>query len=442
MKIKLPAKVERIISILNAHGFDAYAVGGCIRDAILARNPYDWDITTSALPYQVKALFARTVDTGILHGTVTVLLEREGFEVTTYRIDGEYLDGRHPKEVVFTPSLSEDLKRRDFTINAMAYSKQSGLVDLFGGMEDLQKKRIRCVGEAKERFKEDALRILRAVRFAAQLNFEIEEGTKAAIRELAPNLSKISAERIRIELVKLLKSNHPQKIQSLYELGILKVILPSLNESMKKDMPGGEMSLGSYIRACLEKSSKAEEVRWAILLSFLSQVKEERLEKDYESGREDAGGSKLSREILRGLRFDNYSVKRIASLVLWHDLALPSSERETRRYLSFMGEELFFLFLELKRAFLLGKKQRKDVGEEGFLKVGLWAREIIDRNICTSLKGLAVDGNLLIETGIESGKAVGEALALLLDMVLEDPDLNKREILLSIVKEKYRKEKD
>lgn len=442
MKIKLPAKVERIISTLNAHGFDAYAVGGCIRDAILARSPDDWDITTSALPYQVKALFARTVDTGILHGTVTVLLKREGFEVTTYRIDGEYLDGRHPKEVVFTPSLSEDLKRRDFTINAMAYSKQSGLVDLFGGMEDLQKKRIRCVGEAKERFKEDALRILRAVRFAAQLNFEIEEGTKAAIRELAPNLSKISAERIRTELVKLLKSDHPQKIQILYELGILKVILPALNESMKKDMPDGGMSLGSYIRACLEKSLKAEEVRWAILLSFLSQVKEERLKKDYESGREDVGGSKFSREILRDLRFDNYSIKRIASLVLWHDLFLPSDETETRRYLSFMGEELFFLFLELKRAFLLGKKQGKDVGEEEVLKAELWAREIIDRNICTSLKGLAVDGKLLIETGIKPGKAVGEILALLLDMVLEDPDLNKREILLSIVKEKYRKEKD
>ena len=193
MKIALPEKVKTIISELKAHGYDAYAVGGCIRDSILGRTPGDWDITTSAKPQQVKAIFPRTVDTGIQHGTVTVLMDREGFEVTTYRIDGEYEDARHPKDVIFTSNLLEDLKRRDFTINAMAYNDETGLVDAFDGIADLKARRIRCVGDATERFTEDALRMMRAVRFAAQLGFEIEVATRQAICNMSANLSKISA---------------------------------------------------------------------------------------------------------------------------------------------------------------------------------------------------------------------------------------------------------
>lgn len=198
MRLQLPAAVNMIIDVLQAHGYEGFAVGGCVRDSVLNRTPDDWDITTSATPYQVKELFSKTVDTGLQHGTVTVMVHGVGYEVTTYRIDGEYEDGRHPKEVQFTSNLTEDLKRRDFTINAMAYSKDRGLIDEFGGMNDLQRKIIRCVGDPWQRFGEDALRILRAVRFAAQLGFEIEENTKKAIVELAPTLSKISAERIQI----------------------------------------------------------------------------------------------------------------------------------------------------------------------------------------------------------------------------------------------------
>ena len=178
MHISLPEKVENIISTIEANGFEAYAVGGCVRDSILGRIPDDWDITTSASPQQVKGLFRHTIDTGIQHGTVTVMLGREGFEVTTYRIDGEYEDSRHPKEVTFTSNLMEDLKRRDFTINAMAYNNRTGLVDAFGGLEDMERKLIRCVGESQERFEEDALRMMRAVRFSAQLGYAIEEGTE------------------------------------------------------------------------------------------------------------------------------------------------------------------------------------------------------------------------------------------------------------------------
>ena len=191
------------------NGYEAYAVGGCVRDSILGRVPGDWDITTSALPMQVKGLFRRTVDTGIQHGTVTVMLGRNGYEVTTYRIDGKYEDSRHPESVEFTPKLEEDLKRRDFTINAMAYNDEHGIVDIFDGVGDLQRKIIRCVGDPLERFTEDALRIMRAVRFSAQLGFSIEEETRKALKVLAPNLKHVSAERIQVELVKLLMSPHP-----------------------------------------------------------------------------------------------------------------------------------------------------------------------------------------------------------------------------------------
>lgn len=233
MRIQLPEKVTKIIETLEAAGFEAYAVGGCVRDSILGRKPDDWDITTSAKPDQVKHLFQRTVDTGIKHGTVTVLLEREGFEVTTYRIDGAYEDGRHPSEVSFTASLREDLRRRDFTINAMAYNDKEGLVDLYGGLTDLEAGVIRCVGKAVERFDEDALRMLRAVRFSAQLGFWIEEETRAAIRLLAPNLQKISAERIQVELVKLVTSPHPDYLRTAYELGITAQILPEFDLCME-----------------------------------------------------------------------------------------------------------------------------------------------------------------------------------------------------------------
>ena len=226
MKIELPKKVLFIINNLQLAGYDAFAVGGCVRDSILARKPQDWDITTSAKPEAIKEIFRRTVDTGIEHGTVTVMIGKDSYEVTTYRIDGAYEDSRHPKEVRFTNCLEEDLRRRDFTINAMAYNDDVRLVDVFGGMQDLNHHLIRCVGDSRERFSEDALRILRAVRFSAQLDFPIEPDTAKAVKELAPNLKNISAERIQTELVKLLTSPHPERIQDACELGITKVVLP------------------------------------------------------------------------------------------------------------------------------------------------------------------------------------------------------------------------
>ena len=255
MKINIPQKAAQILKTLNAAGYEAYVVGGCVRDSILGREPGDWDITTSALPEQVKELFRRTVDTGIQHGTVTVMMDKEGFEVTTYRVDGEYHDGRHPDAVTFTRSLEEDLKRRDFTINAMAYHPEHGLVDLFGGMEDIGKRIIRCVGNPVERFTEDALRMLRAVRFSAQLGFTVEENTKAALARMSGNLEHVSAERIQTELVKLLVSDHPDYLRTAWETGLTREFLPEFDACMETEQntPHHCYTVGEHILKVLQR---------------------------------------------------------------------------------------------------------------------------------------------------------------------------------------------
>ena len=268
MKLKMPASVDIIIDSLQANGYEAYAVGGCVRDSILGRDPDDWDITTSATPWEVKAVFGRTVDTGLQHGTVTVLLGNHAHEVTTYRIDGDYEDGRHPKDVTFTASLEEDLKRRDFTINAMAYNDKSGLIDLYGGVDDIQRGCIRCVGNAEERFGEDALRILRALRFSAQLGFGIEQDTYDAICKLAQTLEKISAERIAAELTKLLLSERPEYIQHLYETGITKVILPEFDPMIEtsQNNPHHCYTVGRHTLESLKYIPAHKVLRFTMLL--------------------------------------------------------------------------------------------------------------------------------------------------------------------------------
>ena len=288
MKITYPPKVKTIIDRLQEAGYEAFVVGGCVRDSILGITPGDWDITTNALPQDVKALFRRTIDIGIKHGTVKVMLGDEGFEITTYRIDGTYEDSRHPESVTFTPELSEDLRRRDFTINAMAYSEKTGLVDMFGGMDDLRTGLIRAVGDAKERFSEDALRILRALRFSARFGFEIEDETKKAVTQLAPDLSNISAERIREELEKIVCSDHPDRLHTAYELGVTAVIFPEWDAMMECDQitPHHFTNVGDHTIATLEYIVKnygdipAHEdriLRLAALLHDIVQLGETRL---------------------------------------------------------------------------------------------------------------------------------------------------------------------
>lgn len=437
MKLQLPQNAAYIIRRLEDAGFESYAVGGCIRDTLLGKMPEDWDITTSALPEQIKAVFPRTVDTGIEHGTVTVLCGKESFEVTTYRIDGEYEDARHPKEVVFTASLTEDLKRRDFTINAMAYNEKTGLVDCFSGLSDLNSGIIRCVGEAEKRFDEDALRMMRAVRFAAQLGFIIEENTYAAIKNMAGNLAKVSAERIQTELVKLLQSKHAEHMRTLYETGITAVVLPEFDRMMEtpQNNPHHCYTVGEHTLHALEEVPEDKVLRLAMLFHDVAKPAcrtTDRRGVDHFRGHPQQG-EKMTSQILRRLKFDNDTRKKVCAYVKWHDYKPWLSERNIRFAASRIGTEYYPGMFVVKRADI--KAQSKFEREQKLAYVDEYEkiyRGIMERQDCLTLKGLKVNGSDLIAEGMRPGKEIGEALQYLLEQVLEQPELNDRDTLLSL----------
>ena len=435
MKIQLPIQVKNIINTLQQAGFEAYAVGGCVRDSILNRTPEDWDITTSALPEQVKLLFKRTVDTGIEHGTVTVMFDKEGFEVTTYRIDGEYTDNRHPKEVTFTPNLLEDLKRRDFTINAMAYNEDSGLIDAFDGLADIDHKIIRCVGDPKERFGEDALRIMRAVRFSAQLGYRIENKTWDAVGELAPTLSKISPERIRVELVKLVTSQNPYYLKKAYECGITKVIFPELDAMMKTEQNNKyhQYSVGEHVLHAMEAIAPDPILRLTMLLHDSGKAT---------TGSKDENGvdhfynhhiasEKIALDFLKRLRFDNDTIRKVTKLVLVHDHQMEPEPQSVRQALREVGEELFPMLLLVKRADISAKSEfRRDYKFNKVDKIEAIYKQILENKECFSLKTLQINGADLIGLGLKPGIKMGEILEKLLDLVIENPAQNNKEFLL------------
>lgn len=444
MKINMPENANRIIHTLQEAGYEAYIVGGCVRDAILGREPGDWDITTSAKPEEVKALFHRTIDTGIEHGTVTVMLDKEGYEVTTYRVDGKYEDHRRPTSVTFTASLVEDMKRRDFTINAMAYNETEGVIDHFGGIQDLEKKVIRCVGEPKERFDEDALRILRALRFSAQLDFSIDERTQDAIRNQAMFLKEISAERIHVELTKLLVSAHPGRLRTAYELGVTKVVLPEFDAMMETEQnnPHHLYTVGEHTLRVIEEVPANETMRWAALLHDVGKpatcCRDENGDHFYEH---NVVGSKMAETILQRLKFDNATISRVKRLVLWHDYGMGKapSLRSFRKSLSKMGTDLFEDYTYIKRADTLA--QSDYMREEKMKNLEVLKEHyqtIMEQQQCLSLKDLAVAGKDLIEEGMKPGKDMGIMLQYLLEQVLEEPELNTRDTLLSLVREKMK----
>ncbi len=447
-EITMPANASRIIHILQDAGYEAYIVGGCVRDAILNKTPDDWDITTSARPEQVKALFRRTIDTGIQHGTVTVLMpdvqtgKLEGYEVTTYRVDGKYEDHRRPTSVTFTASLLEDMKRRDFTINAMAYNEKDGIVDHFDGMGDLQRHVIRCVGKPQERFDEDALRILRALRFSAQLDFSIEEQTREAIRNQTELLRDISAERIQVELTKLLLSKHPERLRKAYELGVTAVVLPELDVMMQTEQNNKHhmYSVGEHSLHVVENVPATKALRWAALLHDVAKpVTKTTDEKgDHFYGHNEKGVD-MAREILRRLKFDNATIDRVKRLVYWHDYGMgePMSLRTFRRGLSRMGADLFEDYVCIKRADILGQSLYMREEKLHTLEVlqGYY-QTIREEEQCLSLKELAITGkDLITELNMQPGKELGTILQTLLERVLENPDLNERDTLLSMARE-------
>ena len=434
MKIQLPEKVKVVIQTLEAAGYEAYAVGGCVRDSVLGRVPADWDITTSALPEQVKELFHRTIDTGIEHGTVTVMMDKEGFEVTTYRVDGEYRDHRHPEQVNFTGELKEDLRRRDFTINAMAYNDRCGMVDAFGGIEDLKHGVIRCVGVARERFEEDALRILRAVRFAAQLGFEIEKETANAARTLAGNLKDISAERIQTELVKLLVSPHPEMLRTAYELGITRVVLPEFDVMMETPQhhPHHMYSVGEHTLKALEFTDPEKVLRLSVLFHDFGkpQTKTTADGVDHFHGHAKISAQETVR-IMRRLKFDNATMDQVKRIVLYHDVRPQPDERQIRRLLHRAGEDIFPGLFQVMGADILAQSEyRKMEKLVNLERVHQVYDEILKRKDCISLKNLQVTGKDLIAAGMEPGKKIGEILNQMLEDVLETPEHNEREYLL------------
>jgi len=396
--VALPQDVLYIIKTLNQAGHQAYIVGGCVRDTILHTQPKDWDITTSAKPEETKKLFSHTFDTGIQHGTITVVLNHTNYEVTTYRIEGEYEDCRHPSGVTFTNNLQEDLLRRDFTMNAIAYHPEEGYLDFFHGMEDIQSKTIRGVGAPALRFQEDALRMLRCVRFAAQLGFDVEEETYQALCENRELIKKISVERIHDEMDKLWLCHHEDKMPLLWQSGLLTEIDEQLaNRQMQRE---------HGLLEELKKAPKESVLRWTIVLQ------------DY--------SPQEAKAFLKKLKFDNDSLKRICILLENINQALPTQGYPLRVLISKLGLEAVDQLITLQEILRPTAPS---------LQTAQCLDKIIADGDCLTLKELAVDGQMLMEIGVPKGKELGKLLSLLLDFVHQNPERNQKNILLEKARE-------
>lgn len=399
---KMPHDAAIIINNLEKNGYEGYIVGGCVRDCIMGINPHDWDITTSASPTEVKNIFTHTFDSGIKHGTVTVLIGKTNYEVTTYRIDGEYADCRHPVEVKFTRNLHEDLLRRDFTMNAIAYNEKDGYIDIFGGITDINQKIIKGVGEPSERFREDALRMLRAVRFSTQLGFEIEENTKKALVENVALISKISSERIREELCKLLVSPHTKNIHFLWDTGLLENISPVIYKSII----GHENEIIEQI----SNSDKIISVVFAALIQFIPE--------------------NLFKSTLDFFKFDSKTYKDINLLYLNKNNDVFSDEISVRKTVSKLGIKGAEIFYKYKAA-------QKNIEAYKALET---LKIILEKNQCTDIKALGINGSDLKNLGATQGKELGQILNYLLNLVLENPEFNTNDKLIKEA-EKYLEKK-
>lgn len=449
-KLVLPEEVKTIIKTLQDNGFEGYSVGGCVRDVMLDRIPMDWDITTSAKPEEVKALFVRTIDTGIQHGTVTVLMNGVGYEVTTYRVDGEYVDHRHPKEVNFTSNLVEDLKRRDFTINAMAYNDESGVIDCFEGQEDLEKKVVRAVGNPLDRFDEDALRMLRAVRFAAQLDFQIEEETKNAITEKAETLSHVSAERIRVELEKLIKGVKPELLFMAKDCGLTKVFFPEFDKMCETEQNNPHHCYDVAMHSIqaiknLQEIAKREQftdekvktmLAFAALLHDVAKPEcltygEDGVAHFYKHG---PVGEKMAKNFLQRLRFDNDTIRRVSTLIKWHDERYDNGKYRVRQVMSRIGKDNMPYLLALQEADLLAQSDyMREEKMKNLMQAKQYYLEVLEAKEAVCMADLALKGKDLMELGIEPGPKLGETLHMLLNQVLLHPEYNTRETLTELV---------
>lgn len=408
-RIQLPEDVSFIIDTIEKNGHQAYAVGGCVRDTIMGITPNDWDITTNALPEEVKSYFNKTIDTGIQHGTVTVMLHSVGYEVTTYRIDGDYLDGRHPSSVEFSDRLTDDLCRRDFTINAMAYNDRTGLVDEYGGIDDINNKVIRCVGNPVERFTEDALRMMRAIRFSAQLGFTIDDATYKAIEQLSANIQKVSMERVCVELKKTLMSDNPDFCRLYGTTLLFKDILPQLHDSFTSRQ-------SKRILLTCKYAEKDLSLRLAACFSN--------------------GTPKEAHDTMRHLRMDNKTIDTVTKILTYSKERVEETEPAIRETLHKCGRDIFELIIKYELATVKASEEVTFITNPArynhLIKLQNMADEILTRGDCFSIKDLDITGLDLIEYGLK-GTQIGDTLNYLLEIVIENPKLNDKATLIGLL---------
>lgn len=443
MEIHIPTGARKIIARLEQHGYEAYIVGGCVRDSLMGKRPSDWDICTSARAEEMMALFEdkRVIPTGIQHGTLTILAEDGAYEVTTFRIDGEYLDHRHPKSVAFTRELAEDLSRRDFTINAMAWHPERGVIDLFGGVEDLRDRLVRAVGDPVQRFNEDGLRMLRMVRFATVLDFDYDPATYDAVRKQGHLLQYISKERIQVELNKILLAAHPARgLEDLYTLGMYPYIIPMMCHTVGFAQRGGHHFLDVFEHSLLAVGVIAPELvlRLTMLLHDIGKpfVWDSSESLSYDRFDDHAAVSaKLAGKILRDLKYDNATRKDVVELIAHHNDILLPDPVNVRRALARLGEVQTRRLVQVKVADLIAH----DLAGEREKILALFAEisdvidEVVARGDCTSVKALAIGGQDMMALGL-SGRAIGQMLNAALELVLEKPEMNTRETLLNWVR--------
>lgn len=441
MKIHYPNDVKYIIQKLKDNGFEGFLVGGCVRDSLLCTTPKDFDITTNALPEEIISIFPKTIPTGLKHGTITVIINKTHYEVTTYRVDGEYIDSRHPETVNFVSSLKDDLARRDFTINALAYNEDDGLQDFFNGEGDLSLKLIKAVGDPDKRFKEDALRMLRAIRFSCSLNFEIDKCTLTAISSNNLLISNISAERIRDELCKILISQNPSKgLRLLHSTGILEIILPELAATVDFDQktPYHNKDVFEHTLAVVEKVPCELTLRLAALFHDISKPE------CFFIGNDGNGhfynhqivGMKLTESILKRLCFDNNTISKVSILIKEHmNILFNPSSSAIKRLINRVGKDLIFDLYSLQKADILSTAPPFN-SLDALDYMANKTNEILLCNEPLDKTSLEVNGKILMDKlSLKPGKLIGEIIDYLMNMVIEDSSLNNKETLISLAKE-------
>ncbi len=438
MKINIPDYANKAINLLEESGFEAYCVGGCVRDSILKKDPNDWDICTNALPEQMQKVFAdfHTIETGLKHGTITVIINRNPVEITTYRTDGEYQDHRKPTQVSFIKNLSGDLERRDFTINSMCYNPKLGFVDLFSGYDDISNKIIRCVGNAEYRFEEDALRILRALRFSSVLNFEIDIETKSAIYKKKNLLTHISSERIFSELKKLLCGKRATEILMEYK-DVFAIFIPEIIPcfDFTQNNPHHIYDVWEHICRSISNARPDPIIRLTMLLH---DIEKPALATTDENGinhfkKHQYYSAMTAEKVLKRMHCDNGSIKYIYNLVWEHDNRIPIEKKSVRRFISKYSFEFFMDYLEVRRADTYAQsnfQQHEKLRELD--QLAIIAFDIFEDNDCLKISDLAVNGNDMISLGL-SGEQIGNALSSALDAVISEEITNTKEEIIKYI---------